>query len=219
MDLPLLSRGGTRAEKDESKRVRAGRREDGCPAAAVQVSAVQGLREQRVPASDESAAGWRATSCHPCLQGPVCNLFSCRVGGRWPRLHKLYLTDNYTKTNCARPYPSPSVATSRRCVRWSGGGGGMGAGGVGEREGAAEPGWPITHPQLGGQWSREGLRRALAEAHRLLWTVSWLSQALTNAGTVRAPPAPRPKPVLYERPQARPPGAARPPHKVLCCAP
>lgn len=38
------------------------------------------------------------------------------------RLHKLYLTDNYTETNCAQPYPSPSMATSRRCVLVEGGG-------------------------------------------------------------------------------------------------
>lgn len=35
--------------------------------------------------------------------------------GRWLRLHKLYLTDNYAKTNCALPYPSPSLATSGLC--------------------------------------------------------------------------------------------------------
>lgn len=48
-----------------------------------------------------------------CLCVHVCNLFSCMVGGRWLRFHKLYLTDNYTKTNCALPYPSPCMATSR----------------------------------------------------------------------------------------------------------
>lgn len=47
--------------------------------------------------------GKTVPSVSPC----VCNLFSCMVGGRWLRLHKLYLTDNYRKTNCALPSPSP----------------------------------------------------------------------------------------------------------------
>lgn len=159
MALPLLSRRSTRAEKDESRRVRAGRTEDGCPA-AVQVSAVLGSPEQRVAPRDEPAAGCRAASCHPCLQVHACNLFSCRVGGRWPRLHKLYLTDNYTETNCARPYPSPSMATSRRCVWWREGGDGAGAGGVEEREGAM---LSAADPLLIHSWADSGAGRDWGE--------------------------------------------------------
>ena len=159
MALPLLSRRSTRAEKDESRRVRAGRTEDGCPA-AVQVSAVLGSPEQRVAPRDEPAAWCRAASCHPCLQVHACNLFSCRVGGRWPRLHKLYLTDNYTETNCTRPYPSPSMATSRRCVWWREGGDGAGAGGVEEREGAM---LSAADPLLIHSWADSGAGRDWGE--------------------------------------------------------
>lgn len=31
----------------------------------------------------------------------ACNLFSCKAKRRWLGFHKVYLTDNYTKTNCA----------------------------------------------------------------------------------------------------------------------